>query len=499
MKTIVIQLDAHDDLISVRDKMVWSKAQRILLVWPKKGRPDLRRKYDLVSLHRHAGELGAQLGLVTHDTVVNANARDLGIAIFRSPKQAQRQHWQRKRVQKPIQWGPKNTERLNHYRVLQPDKKPSLFILGWSRLAIFSIGVAAVLALGIFLLPGATVILKPVQKDQNISMNLIIDPKLASPSMSGQIPAEAVSTVVEVQGQISTSGKTSIPDRKARGSVTLTNLTNRSRILPTGSLISVETPQYIQFSTSQEAILPAGVGKTVEVSILAMEGGTNGNLKANAELAFEGPIGPDISVTNLKAFSGGTDQTLPAVAQADYEILRRQLIDTLKTNARKDLELSLGTEKSLLADTITIKEILQESLLPEVGSPADELTLNLQAVVSALAIANQNIERVANAALDAKLPEGQRALPDTLVVKPAANVIEQTDGQFEVNIIASRKTTPDLSEGNLLNAVQGKRPETAKRNLIGMVDLEEPPKLNLTPSWWFWMPSIGFRIQFEVQ
>lgn len=499
MKTIVIQLDAHDDLISVRDKMVWSKAQRILLVWPKKGRPALIQKYDLVSLHRHAAELGAQLGLVTHDAVVNAIARDLGIAIFRSPKQAQRQHWQRKRAQKPIVLGAHNPERLNHYRKLQLDKKPSLFLLGWSRLAIFTIGVMAVLALGTFLLPGATVTLKPVQKDQNISMNLIIDPNLASPSMSGQIPAETVSTVVEVQGQISTSGKTSIPDRKARGSVTLTNLTNRSRIFPAGSVISVEKPYYIQFSTTQEEVLPAGVGKTVLVSILAMEGGTNGNLETNAELSLEGPIGPDVSVTNLNAFSGGTDQILPAVTQADYEILRRQLMDTLKTNARKDLELALGIEKTLLADTITIKEILQESLLPEVGNPADELTINLQAVVSALAVDNQNIERVAEAALDARLADGQSAVPNTLFVKPAASVREQADGQFELNIIASRKTTADLSKGNLLNAVQGKRPETAKRNLSSMVDLVEPPKFNLTPSWWLWMPSIGFRIQFEVQ
>ncbi|HWQ05282.1 MAG TPA: baseplate J/gp47 family protein [Longilinea sp.] len=499
MKTIVIQLDAHDDLISVRDKMVWSKAQRILLVWPKNGRPDLIRTYDLVSLQRHAIELGAQLGLVTHDLVVNANARDLGIAAFRSSKQAQRQHWQRKRSPKPFQRGEEKLDRLTIIMNSRANQENPQFLLGWSRLAIFTTGVLAVLVMGIFLLPGATVILKPIQKDQNLSMNLIVDPKLAGPSPNGQIPAETVSTVVEIQGQIGTSGKASIPDQKARGLVTLTNLTNRSRILPAGRVISALEPLYIQFSTTQEAILAAGVGNNVEVSVVALEGGTAGNLKANAELALEGSMGPDMSVANSKAFTGGTDQTLPAVTQADYDKLRRQLIETLKINAQKDLESSLGDDKTLLAGTLTIKEILQENLLPEVGSPGDELTLNLQAVVSALAVADQYIDQFAQAALDAKLAEGQLAVPLSLSIKPAPGVVQQADGQLELNIIASRKTVPDLSKGPMLNAVLGKRPETAKRNLSDMIDLKEPPQINLMPSWWFWMPSIGFRIQFEVQ
>ena len=330
MKTIVIQLDSHDDLISVRDKMLWSKAQRILLVWPKKGRPDLMRKYDFVSLQRHAAELGAQLGLVTHDLEVNANARNLGIAIFWNTKQAQRQRWQRKRAQKPIQPGEQNPVMLEKYGEARTVNKTSLYLLGWSRLAIFTAGVLAVLVMGIFLLPGATIILTPVQKEQNLSMSVIVDPKLTSASLSGQIPAEMVSTVVEVQGQISASGKSNIPDRKARGSVTLTNLTNRSRIFPEGSIVSVEQPKYLRFIITQEVILPAGVGKTVEASVLALEGGIGGNLEVNAGLALEGPMGPDVSVANMKAFTGGSDQILPAIAQADYDKLRGQLIETLK-------------------------------------------------------------------------------------------------------------------------------------------------------------------------
>lgn len=38
MKTHVVQLERDDDVVSARDKMLWSKAPRILVVWPRRGR-----------------------------------------------------------------------------------------------------------------------------------------------------------------------------------------------------------------------------------------------------------------------------------------------------------------------------------------------------------------------------------------------------------------------------------------------------------------------------
>ena len=161
MKTIVIHLDEHDDLISVRDRMVWSKSQRILLVWPEEDQPMLARKYDLVSLQRHASSLGAQLGLITRDADVRANARDLGISVFHTEKQAQRQRWTRIRGRRRFQRRIQNTEKVGGLRVALGERKTSAYLLGWSRLVIFTIGVLAVLAMGVFLLPGATVSLEP--------------------------------------------------------------------------------------------------------------------------------------------------------------------------------------------------------------------------------------------------------------------------------------------------------------------------------------------------
>jgi hypothetical protein len=81
VKTKIITLESHDDLISVRDKLSWAKTPRILLVWPKYEKVTLRL-LDLKVLQRHADSLGAQLGLVTRRANVRRDAEVIGNARF---------------------------------------------------------------------------------------------------------------------------------------------------------------------------------------------------------------------------------------------------------------------------------------------------------------------------------------------------------------------------------------------------------------------------------
>src|SRR5262245_55284190 len=92
VKTQIITLESHDDLISVRDRMSWAKTPRILLVAPKFEKIVLR-EVDLKVLQRHASSLGAQMGMVTRVRRVREDAESLGIPVFESTGQAQRDPW----------------------------------------------------------------------------------------------------------------------------------------------------------------------------------------------------------------------------------------------------------------------------------------------------------------------------------------------------------------------------------------------------------------------
>src|SRR5512145_998780 len=104
MKTRIITLESHDDLISVRDRMSWAKTPRILLVWPKYEKVSLRQ-VDLKVLQRHAASLGAQLGLVSRIWRVRLDAEALHIPVFKSTGDAQRLAWPKPRRRR-FKWRP---------------------------------------------------------------------------------------------------------------------------------------------------------------------------------------------------------------------------------------------------------------------------------------------------------------------------------------------------------------------------------------------------------
>ncbi|MEA2008874.1 MAG: hypothetical protein U9O54_07115, partial [Chloroflexota bacterium] len=106
MKTQIIQLESHDETISVKDKIEWSQTHRVLLIWPRRGKI-LRDQIDLVFLERHCASLGGQLALVSKDPEVHFHAERAGIPIFKTKREAQNNPWrrswrlyQRRRLQK---------------------------------------------------------------------------------------------------------------------------------------------------------------------------------------------------------------------------------------------------------------------------------------------------------------------------------------------------------------------------------------------------------------
>jgi len=86
MKTQIIKLDSHDDVISIRDKMSWAKTERILLIFPRR-LSLLMRNIDLLLLRRHAAELGAQLGIVARSNELRRLAQGGGPARFLDRRQ----------------------------------------------------------------------------------------------------------------------------------------------------------------------------------------------------------------------------------------------------------------------------------------------------------------------------------------------------------------------------------------------------------------------------
>jgi hypothetical protein len=165
VKTKIITLESHDDLISVRDRMSWAKTPRILLVWPKYEKVTLRL-VDLKVLQRHASALGAQLGLVTRARRVRADAEELHIPVFESTGQAQRVSWPKLRRRRIAWHAPARNLRLKRSQL--PASEEAWRAHPAVRVSAFVLGVSAVLTLVALFIPRAHITLTPVSRMQSV-------------------------------------------------------------------------------------------------------------------------------------------------------------------------------------------------------------------------------------------------------------------------------------------------------------------------------------------
>ncbi len=496
MKTQIIQLDRHDDVISARDKITWGKSARILLVWPKRGRI-LMRRLDLVLLQRHSATVGAQLGVVTRNPEVSKNARLLGIPTFSNIDQAQRSAWRRERRRAFFRPEP----------VVRPDLRAERAALhpalagwaenSWLRAGVFLLGVLSILALMALLYPSANVVLLPAAHDQEITLKVHASPDISAVNLSGNVPARVETVVVEGQDSLTATGSTAIPDQAASGIVQFVNLTEQPVDIPAGTVVRSLGASPVRFATTTSGSLDSGVGQSISLPVQALAPGVEGNLPAESLQAIEGSLGLSLKVDNSAATAGGSSRTAPAPSASDRAQLRGRLMQTLRQKALEDLRAKLGKDDQALQNTLQVKDVLNETSSPAQDEPADHLDLDMRIEYSVQVVAGEDLLRLAESSLDAGLPAGYRALPDTLSLSNASDPVSENEGGTTWQMKIDRKVEATLPDGRMTQLVLGLTPQKAGQRIAAALPMSAPPVFQLNPSWWPWLPFLSFRISFQ--
>lgn len=499
MKTHIIQLENHDDVISVRDKMSWSKAPRILLVWPRRGQV-LGRQVDLFLLQRHAQTHGAQLAIVTQDGEARENALVNGIPTFSSTLHAQRGSWRKPRGKRKLplrNLKPRvDPESLRHQRsVVRPERLENT----WARIAAFTIGVLAVMAMLMFFLPSARVELSPLRQEQRLELSVWASPDIREVNPSGGMPAYALTVVVEGAEQIASSGTTGIPDRQASGDIVFSNLSENEIDIPAGTIVLTTGEDVQRFETTRAATLLSGVGQTVTAPARALLPGLAGNVPAEAIQAVEGPLGLEILVLNPEPLRGGGDRTSPAPTQDDYAAIEDRLVAALRATAIEDLSRQLTAGQRLVEGSLVVSEVLAETLEPAPGQPADFARISQQVEYTGYYVLESDLAAVALTALEANRAEGFQAQPGSLQIEFAQDGVIDESGVARWGMRVTRQLEANWSNDQAARALVGLSPAEATRRLNGMVALSAPPVVRLMPAWWLRMPFLSFRIEVVSQ
>ena len=495
MKTQIIQLNKNDDYISVRDKMNWSQTGRILLVWPKGGHI-LNRRLELNLLKRHANRLGAQLAIVTRESEIRFIAHQIGIPVFDNPLRAQEIHW-RVGMRRNIDLRHVNNHpNLEAIRTTIHTHVPEWLGHPVTRIICFGISVLALIALGIFILPSATIMLAPQWKTQSMILSISADPSLKVANLSlGSLPTYSQEVIVEGSETIQVSGSVMIPDQVAYGGLRFTNISDHKVTIPTGMIVSTLGTDVIRFMISSTNGIVVDPRKSVILNAQAIVTGTSGNLPEDSLVAIESELGLDLTVTNPYATHGGTDASVPSPTIQDLTSIHERLVDKLEQVALSELQSLIPSEDTLIRPTLKIQEIIEETNSPAVGEPGRQLSISLRLQFQSQVISAEVLRSMVTTILDANTISGYVPVPSTLVLTRLTEPRLSEDGNAHWTLQLERIVQNDIPANQVIDLVMGLSVPQAIELLQNSLPLEEQAQITLTPHWWPRLPYLPMRIQ----
>lgn len=497
MKTAILQLDPFDNVITIREKIAWSKTQRILLVWPNKGKIKLN-PMEIILILRSAENLGAQISVVTDEPVIINQLKELGISIFSSIPEAQKKPWRKPKIRKRsliLKNSDRNWNQKKYERKRQNQNKELSIYIRW---IIFAIGLLSTLLIIFIFIPSAQISLSPTLEEQTIQMNFRSDSSIREINMTGAIPFRIINIEIEGQLEGDSTGIIRIPDKKATGKVIFRNLTDREIFIPEGTIVRTSGDPFIRFETTKEAILNPGIESQIEVPIQCLSGGTIGNVPVGSVTSIENDLGGNIVVDNTEAIYGGVDIKTFSPTDNDYKNLKIELIELLKLNSIKEIRETNPDVLLIPEKTIRIDEILAEERIPEVGYPAERHVLKIRASVSGWIITDEDIEKSVTLAMNADLNNQFQANEEYLEIEIIDDSIVLDDNQLKWSVEATRKISPLIDENLIIQNILGENLETAKTILKNEIKLRKDPVIQISPSFWKYLPFLPFRINMVI-
>jgi len=497
MKTAILQLDAFDNVISIRDKIAWSKTQRILLVWPNKGKIKLN-SIDIILILRSAESLGAQISVVTDEPVIINQLKELGVSIFSSIPEAQKKPWRKPRI-RDRSILTKNSDGSRNQ--LDFDKKIQIKNFELSiqmRWIVFSIGVIATILTIFIFIPSAQITLSPMLEEQSMQMNFRSDPTIKEINMTGAIPYNIVEIEIEGQLEEESTGIIRIPDKKASGEVTFRNLSDQEIFIPKGTIVRTSGDPLIRFETTKEAILKPGIESQIDVPILCMSGGTIGNVSGGSITSIENDLGGNIVVMNNGSTYGGVDIKTFSPTENDYEKLKTELIELLKLNAIEEIKDTYPNAILIPEKTIKIEEIISEERIPEVGDPAERHILRIIATISGWIFTENDIEKSVQLAMNADLNEQFHANEGNIEIEIIQDSVIFDKNELQWEVKATREISSYINEIYITQNILGLQIETAKSFLKNEIKLNNDPVIVISPSFWKNLPFLPFRINMVI-
>ncbi len=508
----VIELEDHDDINTIRDRLTTAQSPRVLLVIPWDS-PSLRKPVDLQMVQRAGEASKIEVAIVSSESEIRAAAHDIGLPAFRSVDAARRKaHWFKTQDEedelKP--WRPSKRKRREAERaavernqiVVQTARRHPAWIA--LKIGIFVLALLVLAFAALAIIPSAQITLVPQSTKITASINVIADPEASEvDALTGHVPSTEITTIVRDSITIPTTGKKSIPDTRATGRVIFVNQLNSPVRIGQGTIVRTSaTGQALRYVLTKDVDIPAGIGAQAEGIVEAVEVGAASNVDANLINEIEGVAALAARVSNPDPLGGGGDKEVRAVDAADRAKAQEDIRPKLRDTALKQLQSQLASNEFIIPESLG-GSILELTFDHEVTEQADDLTLVMRVQYTAEKVKSEDANSLVFGALNAQTPPGYELLPEGMAFQRGeafvisdTQTVSQTLYQFPMQ--GSGFAAANLDVGAVVGKIAGKPVEEATAVLQDSLPLKKDPQIALFPKWLPWLPWLSFRIQTEV-
>lgn len=510
----LVQIEANEDINSVRDRLTFIRGRRVLLIWPEEGTA-LTRKLDLVLIQREAMRRAIRLALVTHDPQVIKYATELNISTFETIGASERGRWKRGRskvftgrFQRPKDEPDAEdlmevASRVRGRRVRLPRFQRLLVRL------VVGVGlIGVVLTVLYVVVPGATVVLVPntqlIEASEQITVSA--DASVTDIDVENAIlPATTLRLQVEETATTNTTGSRDLGNVQAIGTVVFVNNTDNEITIPIGTTVSTSAGTPIMFRTTVAVVLPAGVGQQIEAQIEALPGseGDVGNVAENLINTVVGPEENNIRVNNLLPTSGGQSRTEQAVTTADQGRLLGAVTQQLYERALAEMVAQVGETQVVIVDTLRIDEEQQRedwiAFSAEPGDITDTLSVTMRAVVEGVIVDTQMGQQIVFARMADQILRGRVVIPES--IEYWSGDVELVDNEILYTMSGRMQVAGQIPESQIREQLAGRTLDDAVEYLLDRADLAEgsTPEIVLSLSPFDRMPILPMRIDIIVE
>lgn len=317
---------------------------------------------------------------------------------------------------------------------------------------------------------------------------LSLESPITIPAKEYSIPADNLSI-----SKTGTADGNSKRGAKAKGVVTIYNLTAESVTLGAGTKFKNVTNGLIYVSTTEVVLDPATVSSNIKtpstkdnVALEAENFGPQFNIEVSDKTRFSiesYSTEEEMSATAFQSFQGGTEEAFTSVSQENYDKLKETIVPDLKKQGVDRLKSLTESGYQLIEGTVTYDETKSPESLPKVGEEAKDKTFNLtvQIGIKGLAVKTSDLTEALSAVLknNAQNTNGGNLQIDD-IMNPQIDKVEKNGDDYVVTVSSKGSVKTQITPEQMKKDISGLTIQQAN-DYFRLIDYIQDYRVNFNP------------------